>query len=133
MADDQPAAMAEISQAIADDILSSPDLSDPGWDTLSMVAEVSDARIAVTAYRYTTSGPPVPTRGPENLDLFQDLWQHTRGTNGETWDVVVVKIHRDTASLVMDFFSGPEADRWRVNPGNIAHLPESLRPRPEDF
>jgi hypothetical protein len=125
--------MAEISQAIAGDILTLPELSDPEWDTYSMVAEVSDDAVKMTAYRYTESGPPVPTDAPDDDDLFWDLRDQTRGTDGEAWDVVLVKIHRDTASLVMNFASGEAADMWRVNPENMAHLAESLRPRPEDF
>ena len=133
MVDDRDLAMAEISQAIAGDILSLPELCDPEWDTYSMVAEVSDDVVAITAYRYTDSGPPVSTAEPEDDDLYWDLRDRTRGTNGEAWDVVLVKIHRDTANLVMTFLSGAAADRWRVTPENMAHLPESLRPRPEDF
>ena len=133
MADDQASAMAEISQAIAGDILSLPELSDPEWNTYAMVAEVSDDFVAITAYRYTESGPPVSTAEPEDDDLFWDLRDRTRGTDGEAWDVVLVKIHRDTATLVMNFVSGDAADMWRVTPENMAHLPESLRPRPEDF
>lgn len=133
MAEEQAAAMAEISQAIAGDILSLPELSDPGWDTFSMVAEVSDDFVAITAYRYTDAGPPVSTAEPENDDLFWDLRDRTRGTGGEAWDVVLVKIHRDTATLVMNFVSGDGADMWRITPENMEHLPESLRPRPEDF
>lgn len=133
MDNDSTAAMAELSQAIAADILTLPDLSDPEWDTYSLVAEVSDDSVKITAFRYTESGPPVSTAEPENDDLFWDLRDRTRGTDGESWDVVIVKIHRDTASLVMNFVSGAAADMWRVTPENMAHLPESLRPRPEDF
>jgi hypothetical protein len=125
--------MAEISQAIAGDILTLPELSEPEWDTYSMVAEVSDDAVKMTAYRYTESGPPVPTEPPENDDLFWELRDTTRGTDGAAWDVVIVKIHRDTAGLVMNFASGESADMWRVTPENMAHLPELLRPRPEDF
>lgn len=125
--------MAELSQAIAGDILSLPELSDADWSTYSMVAEVSDDFVAITAYRYTESGPPVSTAEPENDDLFWDLRDRTRGTDGEAWDVVLVKVHRDTATLVMNFVSGDAADMWRVTPENMAHLPESLRPRPQDF
>jgi len=133
MTEDQAALMSEISQAIAGGILALPELSDPEWDSYSMVAEVTDDMVKVTAYRYTESGPPVPTDGPENDDLFWDLRDGTRGRNGEAWDVVLVKIHRDTASLVMDFFAGEAADQWRVTPENMDRLPEALRPRPEDF
>ena len=70
---------------------------------------------------------------PRTDDLFWDLRDQTRGTDGEAWDVVLVKIHRNTATLVMNFVSGDAADMWRVTPENMAHLPESLRPRPEDF
>lgn len=134
MTEDQASAMSEISQAIAGDILTLPELSDdPDWDTYSLVAEVSDDRVAMTAYRYTESGPPIATDGPENDDLFWDLRDKTRGVNGEAWDIVLVKIHRDTVNMVMNFVSGPGADLWRVNPENIDRLPEALRPRPEDF
>jgi hypothetical protein len=130
---DSTAAMAELSQAIAADILTLPDLIDPEWETFSMVAEVTDDYVAVTAYRYTESGPPVSTSEPENTDLFWDLRDRTRGVDGQAWDVVLVKIHRDTANLVMNFVSGPAADMWRVTPENMERLPELLRPRPEDF
>jgi hypothetical protein len=133
MADEQASAMAEISQAIAGDILTLPELSDPEWDTYSMVAEVSDDAVKMTAFRYTESGPPVSTDVPDDDDLFWELRDRTRGTDGQAWDVVLVKIHRDTASLVMNFASGDAADMWRVTPANMAHLPESLRPRREDF
>lgn len=133
MDNDSTAAMAELSQAIAADILTLPDLSDPEWDTYSMVAEVTDDYVAITAYRYTESGPPVPSAEPENDDLFWELRDRTRGSDGEAWDVVLVKIHRDTANLVMNFVSGADADMWRVTPENMPRLPELLRPRPEDF
>lgn len=133
MTDDRADAMAELSEAIAGEILTMPELSDPDWDTFSMLAEVTDEYVAMTAYRYTESGPPVSTSEPEDDDLFIDLRERTRGTDGEGWDVVIVKIHRDTAQLVMNFVSGDAADMWRITPENDAHLPESLRPRPEDF
>lgn len=133
MSDDSTAAMAELSQEIARDILTLPSLSDPEWDTYSLVAEVSDSSVKMTAYRYTESGPPVPTEGPDNSYVFIQLRDRTRGTDGQAWDVVMVKIHRDTANLVMNFVSGDAADMWRVTPDNISHLAESLRPRPEDF
>ena len=40
--DDSTAALAELSQAIAGEILTMPELSDPEWDTYALVAEVSD-------------------------------------------------------------------------------------------
>ena len=128
-----PTPLAEFSRAIAADILTLRDLSDPDWDTYSMVAEVSDFSVKMTAYRYTESGPPVPTEGPQNSYVFIQLRDHTRGINGEPWDVALVKLHRDTANLVLNFVSGEAADLWRVTPGNMAHLRESLRPRPQDF
>ncbi|MFT4164589.1 MAG: hypothetical protein QM650_05055 [Microlunatus sp.] len=130
---DPSATVADLTRTIASDILALAELDDPEWDTFSLVAEVADDRCATTAYRYTESGPPVPTEPPENDDLYEQLRDVTRGPDGEAWDVVCVKIRRDTASLVMDFASGESAQRWRVKPLNIAQLPELLRPRPEDF
>ena len=133
MSDDSTAAMAELSQVIAGDILTLAELSDPEWDTYSLVAEVSDYSVKMTAFRYAESGPPVPSEGPENSYVFVQLRDRTRGIDGQAWDVVLVKIHRDTANLVMNFASGEAADMWRITPENMAHLPESLRPRREDF
>ena len=130
---DKTATIAEFSQAIAGDILTLPELSDPDWDTYSMAAEVSENMCKLMAFRYTESGPPVPTEPLKNEDLLWDLQEKTRGTNGEAWDVVLVKIHRDTAQLVLNFVRGESADMWRIIPENMDHLPESLRPRPEDF
>lgn len=133
MEEDQAAAMAELSQAIAGDILSSPDLAGSDWDSCALVAEVSAAVITVTAYRYSGSGPARPIRGPVDYDLLQELWERTRGAHGEVWDIVIAKVQRDPAELVMDFVAGAAADRWRVTPATIDRLPELLRPRPEDF
>jgi hypothetical protein len=131
--DDSAGAMAEFSQAIAADILTLPELSDPEWDTYSLVVEVGDDFVAMMAFRYAESGPPVPTDMPEDDDKFWELRDATRGIDGQAWDVVLIKVHRDTASLVMNFVSGDAAEFWRVRPQNMDHLAEALRPRPEDF
>lgn len=131
--EEQAAAMSQISQAIAHDILSMPELRGTDWVSYAMAAEVSDDRIALTAYRYPESGPAVPTADPDNFDRFSELRDATRGPNGETWDVAVVKIQRATGRLVLDFVAGAAADDWRITPQNIDRLPEALRPRPEDF
>ena len=51
MGDESSAAMAELSQAIAGAILTLPELTDPAWDTFSMVADVADHAVRVTAFR----------------------------------------------------------------------------------
>ena len=130
---DTNSALAEFSQAIAGDILTLPELSDPEWDTYAMVAEVTDFSVKMVAYRYTESGPPVPTEGPVNSWVFAQLRDRTRGTDGEAWDIAIVKIHRDTAQLVVNFVSGDGADLWRVSPANMGNFREMLRPRREDF
>jgi hypothetical protein len=131
--EDHAAAIGELWQAIAGDILATPELSDPAWDTYSLVAEVSDDDCATTAYRYAGSGPPVSTGEPDNVDLYWDLRDRTAGADGAKWDVALLKIHRDTGRLVMSFLSGEAADRWRITPANMCHLPESMRPVSEDF
>lgn len=125
--------ISEIAQALARDILSLPELAHPGWDSYAMVAEVTDDSVAATAYRYPPSGPPLSTEPPEDDELLWDLRDGMRGPDGRTWEVAIVKIHRETAGLVIDFKSGADADPWRVTPANIEHLPESLRPRADEF
>lgn len=127
-------AIAELSQAIARDVLTGPASSDPGWEAFAMVVELSDGRLATTAYRYGPSAErPVPTREPDSVDGFWGLREQTRGDDGQAWDVAIVKIHRASSRVVVDFVSGPDADGWRVHPDNIAQLPERLRPSAADF
>lgn len=126
-------ATAELSDPIAAAIWALPELRDPAWDTYAMVAEVSDFSVKMTAYRYTEFGPPVPAAAPADSFVFIQLRDRIRATRGEAWDVVIVKLHRETRSLMMDFASGASADRWRVTPANMTHLPEALRPGVDDF
>jgi hypothetical protein len=126
--------LAEFSQQVVADLLASPELSESDWDTFSMCAEVSEDQLGVTAYRYTEAGPPVPTEPAEEVDdRIWDLWDSTRGTDGSTWNVLLLKLHRESGELAVDFVSGEAADRWRITPENMETLPEALRPRPEHF
>jgi hypothetical protein len=133
MADHRAEALSEFSQAIAREILTMPVLSDPEWDTYALAADVSDEATKLTAYRYPEAGPAVPTPYPMAFDLFADLRERTQGDDGQKWDVAIVRIHRDTAQLVVNFVAGDAAAMWRISPENIDNLPELLRPRPEDF
>ena len=128
-----PAAMAEISQALAGEILTMPDLSDPEWDTYAMIAEVSDEAVGVTAYRYTEAGPPMPTAEPEVTACSGSCTSARVAPTARRGTSSIMKIHRDTAELVMNFVSGEAAEMWRITPENIGNLPEMLRPRAEDF
>ena len=125
--------MSELTQALAQEILAMPALSGPDWDAYALVGEVGDDRVAITGYRYTWSGPPVPTPVPMVYDLLGELRDTTRAPDGSAWDVVLVKLRRDTGSLAIDYVSGDAADAWRISPATLDGLPEALRPRPEDF
>jgi hypothetical protein len=132
--DDSSAALTELSEAIAGEILTHPDLIDTDWDTYAMVAEVNDYSVKMSAYRYTESGQPLPTEAlPQNMYVFIQVRDRTRGTTGEAWDIAIVKIRRETGQLVLKFVSGDESEMWRVKPAHIQSLPGMLRPRPEDF
>ena len=125
--------LAEFSQAIAADILALPGSIDPDWETFAALVEVSANSVVITAYRYTESGPPVSVDGPLDDDLFRALHDRIRNIQGEVWDVVVVKLHRPSGRLVLDFEFGRAAEGRRLTTANRDHLPESLRPRPEEF
>ena len=65
-----------------------------------------DVRVPVRRVRATGADPSARL-----LRSVQGLARSkTRGTGGEAWDAVLVKLHRDSASLVMDFASGEAAD-----------------------
>lgn len=133
MADDHVAQMAEISQAIAADILRVLELDGSEWDTYSLLAEVTDDMVKTVAFSYSDSGPPVPSEGPDNDDLLWDLRDATQGQAGRRWDVCLVKFHRDTAQLVVEFVTGEAADSWRITPETIDRLGEAMRPTAQDF
>ncbi len=114
----------QVIAGIAADILSLPELAAADWDAYALVVEVSDDMVKATAYRYSGDGDPVPTDEPEDIDVFWDL----RDRDGRAWDVVLVQVHRGATGPEMTSFAGAEADRWRVTPANIGHLPEAMRP-----
>lgn len=133
MSDEQAEAMMRFTQAVGGAILSLPDLAEHEWDTFALAAEVTDDSCAMTAYRYTSGGPPVSVEPPESDDDFWDLRDATHGPNGETWEVAVVKVDRATMGLVTEFYSGQDADRFRLAPETMETIAEALRPTAADF
>jgi hypothetical protein len=131
MSADSADALARFSEAMTAEILRLPA---PAWDTYALLAEVSDDMVTTTAYHYTEAGPPIPAEAPEDGDdLLWDLRDATRGRDGQAWDVVLIKLDRASACLVMNFVAGDAAALWRIHPETVAHLAEAMRPRPEDF
>lgn len=124
--------LAEFRAAIAQDLLALPELSRPDWETATLVVEAFAGSVTMTAYRYTESGPPMHTAPPDHA-LYRELNERIRGVQGEEWDVAVAMLHRQTGRLRLRFFTGRSADRWHATPANREHLPESLRPGPDDF
>ncbi|MET0661903.1 MAG: hypothetical protein ABWZ42_02110, partial [Ilumatobacteraceae bacterium] len=99
----------------------------------TLLADVDDASVGLTAFRYTEQGPPKSTQYPDVFDLFRELRNRTQGIDGAMWDIAIMKIHRDSARLVMNFVRGDAAEMWRITPENVDSLPELMRPRREDF
>lgn len=123
------AATDDFMYAVVPDILALPELSGSDWDSYSVAAEVTGGSVRMTAYRYTESGPPVSTQAPVNSWPFIVLRNNTRRVNG-AWDVALVKVRRDTEGLNLHLLHGESANRWRVSPQNMDHLPELLRRLP---
>lgn len=126
--------LEEVGDQVVQEIWAVDELrDDPDWESMAMVVEVDDHRCAISAYRYAGSGRPLPTEEPEVDDLFWDLRDRARDEGGPVWDVVVVRFDRATGRVALRFLQGTEAALFRVTPANIGHLPESIRPRPDDF
>lgn len=120
-------------QELVATVQASPQLAEPDWDACALCIEVSEDRIASTAYRYVGDGPPVPTRPVmEVVDLVQDLWDAARAA-GSTWAVLLLRIRRDTGQVDLQMVPEEAAGPWRITPENMGPLPEALRPRPEHF
>jgi hypothetical protein len=91
--------LPELAQAIAADLLGLPELRDPEWVTVSLLAEVTEHSVMTSAYRYSDGGPPVPIASPDSADRFWAL----RDLGGAPWDAVLVEIDRDRVELVLNF------------------------------
>jgi hypothetical protein len=126
---------AEILNSIVEALLHEPALvDDPEWDTFAAVASVMPEYIDLSAYRYSgeSAGRPTPVDNTD-LQLFRDLQHATEGPGGETWEICIVKVERDSARGSVNFVYPDEADLWRVDPANPRRLAENLRPQPADF
>ena len=120
------AAVDDFMYAVLPDILALPELSNPDWDTYTVAAEVTGGSVKMAAFRYTESGPPVPTaRTRERLPVHGAARQDS--SRRREWDVALVKVRRDADGLTLHLLPGESADRWRVNPENMDRLPELLR------
>jgi hypothetical protein len=106
-------------------------VNDPDWDSVAVVANVTDESTQLNAYRYTSDGPPTPTplNDPDRFDRFEAL----RDASGEKWQVCIVKIDRDSRKGVANFVYGDDAALWTVTPENFRQVAENLRPVSADF
>lgn len=125
---------AEAMNAVVAEILNHDDLvDDPDWDSYALVAEVGDDAEIMSAFRYTESGPPVPSKTLLDSRPLRILRDANRGVDGQQWRVCIVKIHRDTAQVTWDFLAGDDATPWEVTTDNYQNLAHGLRPQPGDF
>ncbi len=109
-------------------------VDDPGWDSFAVIVSITPAVSEMTAYRYAGEGPgkPTPVRAT-GFSLFRDLQTATTGPDGETWEVCIIKVERDTKRGSVNFVYSPEADLWRATPETAQRIAENARPRPADF
>jgi hypothetical protein len=132
MADE--ALIAEILNEVVDDVLQNGLVADPSWESYGLAAEVMDDGSTIqAAYLYSGDDPPRSASGVRQSFSLVELREASRGDDGETWDVFVMKIHRPSGQAATKFVSGAETAEWSLLPDNDARLAESLRARQEDF
>jgi hypothetical protein len=125
---------ADLLDQIVGEILTQPEIvDDPAWDTYALTAEVLDDTAIMSAFRYAGDGPPQPTRPPGQTSPLHSLRNSARDADGRTWDVMVLKIHRDTAQVGVEFLYGDDAPPFVSNSENYQRLAHELRPTAADF
>jgi hypothetical protein len=109
-------------------------VDDPDWDSFAVIVSITPAVSEMTSYRYSGDGPgkPTPVRAT-GFQLFRDLQAATAGPDGETWEVCIIKVERDTKRGSVNFVYSPEAELWQVTPESAQRVAENARPRPADF
>lgn len=128
------ARLAELLNEVIDDVLQNGLLDDPSWESYGLAAEVMDDQsTAQAAFVYAGDGPAVPSRGVKRAYSLVELREASRGDDGVTWDVLVLKVHRPSGQAATRFLAGDETADWSLLPDNDARLSESLRARQEDF
>ena len=119
---------------IVGEILTQPEVvEDPAWDSYALTAEVLDDSAMMSAFRYAGDGSPQPTRPPGQTNPLHALRNAARDADGHTWDVMVLKIHRDTAQVNVEFLYGDVAAQFVPNSDNYQRLAFELRPTAADF
>lgn len=128
------ARVAELLNEVVDDVLQNGLRNDPSWDSYGLAAEVMDDESTVqAAFVYATDGQASPSRGVQRAYSLVELREASRGDDGVTWDVFVMKIHRPSGQAATRFLAGDETADWSLLPDNDARLVEALRARQEDF
>lgn len=128
------ALVAEILNEVVDDVLQNGLVDDPSWESYGLAAEVmDDGSTSQAAYLYSGAAPPRSASGVQRSFSLVELREASRGDDGGTWDVFVMKIHRPSGQAATRFLAGDETADWSLLPDNDARLSESLRARQEDF
>lgn len=128
------AADPELLEQIVGEILTQSEIvDDPAWDSYALTAEVLDDSAIMSAFRYAGDGPPQPTRPPGQTNPLHALRNAARDADGATWDVMVLKLHRDTAQVAVEFLYGSDAEPYVSNSENYQRLAVELRPSAADF
>lgn len=129
-----PEQLAEILNDVIGDVIANRLRDEPAWESYGLAVEVRDDQSTVqAAYLYDADGSARSARGVTQSFLLVELRDASRGADGATWDLFVLKIHRPSGQAATRFLTAAEAADWSLLPDDDARLTELLRSRPEDF
>jgi len=125
--------VAELVTEIIEDALARLALDRP-WESYGLAAEVHDDGSTVqAAYYFDADGTAEPAPMLSRTFTLVELREAVRASDGPSWDVFVLKIHRASWQAATRALTGDEAAEWSLLPEDDARLVELLRSRPGDF
>lgn len=128
------ALIAELLNQVVDDVLQNGLLDDPSWESYGLAAEVTDdGSVMQASYAFADAADPQSSAVVRQSYSLVELREASRGDDGGTWDVFVMKIHRPTGQAATRFITGDEVARFSLDLENNDRLVEALRATQEDF
>jgi hypothetical protein len=121
----------ELIAKIAKEIAASERL-DPAWKSLSMVFTFDDGSLSNFGYYYTGDGPSdwsaFSSRSDQLNDDLIELRQVMKDESKASWHQGLFQLLRERREMTFEFTYDGET-RWKVTPGNLDQMVQTLRPR----
>ena len=120
----------EILQKLGQEVLSSTNLTDKNWKTLSVIADINEGHFSQSGFLYTENEIEPFTVKSRERKLFSNLCkefkQQIYSEIGHELKQLLIQVSAK-GEIKVDFeFDDP--NRWAITPANLKLMQEEMRP-----